>query len=264
MAKRGRKPKPGPRFPSGQLKPESAGITTTALQRLRALGSNPLLETQIGRLLFLEELRPIDAQTAFRIAEIYGRYDRALGRRRSLASPSYEMGRGRDTALMESDSERARAESAARVFGALQAELKLCPRGIKPALEELCVEDRPCPAGWLPAVRIALDILAVPLGIRRMRRTDKPKRPADKPIDRNVNAPAKTVNPASSIERDAFIGAVATLVPDLNEDEARELYHQFTARRERERFRQEKGEAPKAALTIGHPRNHVARRGGDT
>src|SRR5258708_24537461 len=162
MARRGRSKKPGWRFPGGQLKAESAGITGTALQRLRALGSNPLLETQVGRLLFLEELRPIDAQTAFRIAEIYGRYDRALGHRRSTASPSYEVGRGRDVGLAESDSERARAESAARRFGALQAEIKLCPGGVKPALEALCVEDIPCPPGSLPAVKLAFAMLAVP------------------------------------------------------------------------------------------------------
>src|SRR5258707_6661603 len=96
MARRGRPKKPGPRYPGGQLKAESAGITGTALQRFRALGSNPLLETQVGRLLFLEELRPIDGQTGFRIAEIYGRYDRSLGRRGSTAAPAYAVGRGRD------------------------------------------------------------------------------------------------------------------------------------------------------------------------
>jgi hypothetical protein len=171
MTRRGRPKKPGPRHPGGQLKRETAGITATALQRLRALGSNPLLETQAGRLLFLEELTLDQAQTAWRIAEIYGRYDRAMGRRRSSASPSYEAGRGRDSGLAESDDQRARVKSTVRAFGALQAELRLCPRGVRPALEELCVEDRACPPGWLPAVRIALDMLAVALGIRGRRRS---------------------------------------------------------------------------------------------
>jgi hypothetical protein len=239
MARRGRPKKPGPRFPGGQLKPESAGITATALQRLRALGSNPLLETQVGRLLFLEELRPIDAQTAFRIAEIYGRYDRALGRRRGCASPSYEVGRGRDTGLHESDSERARAESAARRFGALQAEMRLCPRGVKGALEELCVEDRPCPPGWLPAVRIALDILAVPLGIRRMRRSERlPSAPDNKPVvsEQKVNN--------RQLEREAFVASIIGLVPQLEKEAADdlvdELFKEFKARYERERFRLDK------------------------
>src|SRR5258706_7167650 len=202
--KRGRPRADRPRYPSGRVKPESAGITGTALQRLRALGSNPLLETQVGRLLFLEELRPIDAQTAFRIAEIYGRYDRAVGRRRSAASPSYQAGRSPDLGLHESDAEKARAESAARRFGALQAEMRLCPRNVKGALEELCVEDRPCPPGWLPAVKVALDMLAVPLGIRRMRRRERPK------IESSVSGKTheKSSVPLAQIDREALVAAI--------------------------------------------------------
>src|SRR5260221_14606860 len=108
MARRGRPKKPGPRYPGGQLKAESAGITGTALQRLRALGSNPLLETQVGRLLFLEALRPIDAQTAFRIAEIYCSYVPAPARRPSTASPAYEVGPARDGGLARSNCRRSR------------------------------------------------------------------------------------------------------------------------------------------------------------
>jgi hypothetical protein len=234
MARRGRPKKPGARYPGGQLKAETAGITATALQRLRALGSNPLLETQVGRLLFLEELRPIDAQTAFRVAEIYGRYDRAIGRRRSTASPSYEAGRGRDAGLHESDSERARAESAARRFGALQAEIRLCPRGVRGALEELCVEDRPCPPGWLPAVKIALDMLAVPLGIRRMRREER------RPEQIVSIAPDVAWVSRGSLERDAFMVAIASYRPEMKPDEIDELFKQFKARYERERFRLDK------------------------
>ncbi len=235
MARRGRPKKPGPRYPGGQLKAESAGITGTALQRLRALGSNPLLETQVGRLLFLEDLRPIDAQTAFRIAEIYGRYDRALGRRRSTASPSYEVGRGRDVGLAESDSERARAKSAARRFGALQAEITLCPRGVKPALEELCVEDRPCPPGWLPAVKIALDMLAVPLGIRRMRRSEKPKIE----VSQSGKTDEKVAVSRAQLEREAFIDALMGQI-EITPVGAAEAFDRFKALYERERFRLDK------------------------
>jgi hypothetical protein len=167
--KRGRPPKDRERYPGGQVKPESAGITSTALQRVRSLGTLPMLETQVGRLVFLGELTPVQANTAHLIAEIYGRYDRAMGRRRSAASPAYEVGRGHDLGLHESDVQRARAEAAARRFGELQAEIRLCPRGVKPALVELCVEDRMCPPTWLPAVKIALDILAVSLRLTRRR-----------------------------------------------------------------------------------------------
>jgi hypothetical protein len=233
MARRGRPKKPGARYPGGQLKAETGGITGTALQRLRALGSNPLLETQVGRLLFLEELRPIDAQTAFRIAEIYGRYDRALGKRRSTVSPSYEAGRGRDAGLHESEAQQARAESAARRFGALQAEMRLCPRGVKGALEELCVEDRPCPPGWLPAVRIALDMLAVPLGIRRIRREERPKIE----VSQSGKTNEKVSVPRTKLEREAF---VAAMEGHMEPDVAADAFDRYKARYERERFRLDK------------------------
>jgi hypothetical protein len=239
-AKRGRPRSDRERYPSGQVKPESAGITGAALQRLRALGSNPLLETQVGRLLFLEQIRPIDAQTAFRIAEIYGRYDRAMGRRRSAASPSYEMGRGRDGGLHESDAQKARAESAARAFGALQAEIKLCPRGVKGPLEELCVEDGVCPPGWLPAVKIALDMLAVPLGIRRMRRGE-----GTKPSPHKGGGTDNIGGPAGG-QQEVF-ASIARNLAGMDLETSSALWKHFEAlyreeefqkaRRDRERFR---------------------------
>jgi hypothetical protein len=167
MARRGRPKKAGGRFPSGRLRPESAGVTYAALQRLRSLGTNQILETQVGRLLFLDELTLDQARAAWHIAEIYGRHDRAMGRRRAVASPSYEVGRGRDTGLVESEDEAERVQRARRAYARLQAALAACPRGVKPALEELCIEDRACPAGWMPRVRLALDLIAIELGIRR-------------------------------------------------------------------------------------------------
>jgi hypothetical protein len=157
LGKRGAKKKPGPRYPGGQIKPEGAGVTGTQLQRLRAVSKDPLLATQLGRLLFLEEITRAEYDTGVRVAEIYGRYERTIGRRRSVASPHYEAGRGRVTG--EDDLARERAKAAAKAWGILQAEIKLCPRGVRDAIEELCVEDRACPPGWFPAVRIALAIL---------------------------------------------------------------------------------------------------------
>jgi hypothetical protein len=166
MAKRGRPRKSGVRSAGGRLK-ESAGITAAALHRLRQLGTNPILETEIGRLLFLDEITIDQAQAAWRIAEIYGRFDRAMGRRRSAASPSYEIGRGRDTAAAESEEEAERTQAAVRRYGRLQEALAFCPRGAKPAIEAVCIDDQVCPPGWLPQVKIALTLLAVELGIRR-------------------------------------------------------------------------------------------------
>jgi hypothetical protein len=165
LGKRGAKKKPGPRYPGGQLKGMPVGVTGTQLQRLRAISKDPLLATQLGRLLFLEEITRGEYEAGVRIAEIYGRYECTIGRRRSVASPTYEAGRGRVAG--EDELARERAKDAARAFGALQAEIKLCPRRVRGPLEELCVEDRVPPPGSLPAIRIALDMLAAMWRIRR-------------------------------------------------------------------------------------------------
>lgn len=168
--KRGRPKAVRERYPSGQVRPQDAGVTWSSMQRLRSLGTNPLLETPLGRLLYLEEIRPIDWDTGQRIADIYRRFEQYVGMRRWVASPDHEIGRGRSP-VFEDDAARERAEATMREFGALQAEIQLCPRGVRPALESLCVEERECPPGWLPAVKIALDMLALPLGLRRRKKT---------------------------------------------------------------------------------------------
>jgi hypothetical protein len=172
-SKRGRPRLDRPRYPSGQVRPKGAGITHTALQRLRSLGTNPVLGTQVGRLLFLGEIDMMQAQTAWRIAEIYGRYDRAMGRQRSAASPAYEAGRGRDTGLAESEDEAARHQAAVRRFERVQEalrEIASWPRTARVALEELCVEDRAIPGEWMLEVKVVLDRLAAPLGLRGRKR----------------------------------------------------------------------------------------------
>jgi len=104
---------------------------------------------------------------------------------------------------------------------------------VKGALEELCVEDRPCPPGCLPAVKIALDMLAVPLGIRRMRRDEKNK----------ITSANSSVSPNSapqlkrSTEREAF---VAAMEGHMEPDVAAEAFDRFKALYERERFRADK------------------------
>jgi hypothetical protein len=236
---RGRPKKPGKRHPGGQLVQEPEGPSLAGWHRIREdavkLGSNPLIATQLGRLGYAGALTPVEVATGFRIAEIYGRYDRSIGRRRSIASPSYELGRGRDMAAQESEEARERAQGAARAFGALQAEIALCPRHIKGPIEELCVEDRACPPGWLPAVRIALGMLADALGIRR--RVGKRKAPSNEAA--KIIA-AHSVDLKVNPEREAFIETV-TRLGLVDPEDAGGVYGHFRALMERERHRKKKG-----------------------
>ena len=47
------------------------------------------------RLIDACDLDDVETRAGFRLAEVWGRYDFAMGRRRQAASPSYEAGRGR-------------------------------------------------------------------------------------------------------------------------------------------------------------------------
>jgi len=243
MAK-GRPKKPGKRHPGGQLIQEPEGPSLAGWHRIREdavkLGCNPLIATQLGRLGYAGSLTPVEVATGFRIAEIYGRYDRSIGRRRSVASPSYELGRGRDTAAIESEEARERAQDVARAFGTLQAEIALCPRQVKGPLEELCVEDRACPPGWLPAVKIALGILADALGIKR--------RPGRKRMgsselasrrDASLLATRYFATRSLNSEREAFIETV-TRLGLVDPADAAGVYGHFRALMERERHRKDK------------------------
>jgi hypothetical protein len=235
--KRGRPKKPGKRHPGGQLVQEPEGPSATAFKRVIddsvKLSAGALLGTQLGRLGFLKALTPAEVATGFRIAMIYGAYERSIGRRRSAASPSYEIGRGRDAAAPESEEAIERARMAARAFGALQAEIKLCPRNVRAALEELCVEDRACLPGCLLAVRVALGMLAEPLGVKRATAAPKPQVKHSDQIHKIVNA---VINP----EREAFIETITRLgfVPV---EDAAGVYGHFRALVEREKFRKGKG-----------------------
>lgn len=151
------------------MQAQAAGITENSLQRLRSLGTNPLLETQIGRLLYLDRITRTEYETAVRIAEIYRRFDESAGCRRWPASPSSEIGNGRSL-THEDEATRERASAATRDFGMLQCEMRLCPRGTRTAIEELCVDDRACPPGWLPNIKLALQMLAPALGMRTRRK----------------------------------------------------------------------------------------------
>jgi hypothetical protein len=110
---------------------------------------------------------------------------------------------------------------------------------VKGPLEELCVEDTSCPPGWLPAVKIALDMLAVPLGIRRMRRNERA------PTGDKSPAPSAVPRQVSRAEAE-FAAFAAVLHVDLNQDSeeriaaARSLFTSFKALYERERFRLDK------------------------
>ncbi len=111
--------------------------------------------SEIGRLSMLGELTARQTSAAYHVGEIYGRFEWLHRRRRSAASPSYEIGRGG----MENTGGRAQDQAIEADFRGLYNELPEQPRELGPILEALCVEDRAVPPGWLDLVRGVLEHL---------------------------------------------------------------------------------------------------------
>jgi hypothetical protein len=122
--------------------------------------------TQLGRYGIIGELNDVEVAAGLRVAEVWRRYDAAMGARRSAPSPGYEVGRGR-----ENQAENARSRRARRAYDAMMAVLstaeRLLGRGLIQAVEDVCVADLVCPAGRLGDVREALKMVAAHFGYGR-------------------------------------------------------------------------------------------------
>jgi hypothetical protein len=117
--------------------------------------------------LFEKKLNDREAAAAFKVGEIYGRYERLHARRRSAVSPSYTIGRSGAPELaderMTGDQIAAREKRERDVdaaFAALQDEIPAYPPRWRSILEALCVENQHVPEVWLPEVRWMLEKIA--------------------------------------------------------------------------------------------------------
>jgi hypothetical protein len=119
---------------------------------------NPQLGSEVGRLVFHGQITPIEAAAASQVAEIYARYERSQGLRRSVASPSYIYGFDGGDFSEEDPDDVLTARRAKRHFDALQRAIPT-PRA-RAVLEQLCVDDQPIGPSYLIDVRILLRRLA--------------------------------------------------------------------------------------------------------
>lgn len=246
--KTGPKKKHGDRYACGKLKPTGDPIQPAAWERIRSevvkFARDQRLGSQVGRLSFHKQLTDAQTAAAFRVAAIYGSFDRWHGRRRSARSPSYEMGYRGDSSevadeLMspEARADRDRAMRAAdEAFGELQDELESWPRADRDALERLCVDDRALVEDELIRVRAILTELTQFFG----QTSKKRKRTRTRVQARPEAAPAPAPGPARPARTDpdkaAWIKAMKIMRPDLDDDRLEEAYRLLAALREREAF----------------------------
>jgi hypothetical protein len=218
----------------------------------------------------------------FRIAEIYGRYERHKRLRRSSRSPSYERAWG-DPDIAEElmgpealEEHEARIRDATEAFERLNGRLLvdparkdgrplddargrqvvtdgLIPKSLRNAIETLCVEDRPISPSQLPYVRWLLAELAVNWNITR-RAAEAQQRegraaPSGPPLHFNKHregdvAPAAAKKPKLNLDKIYWMQVAKVLRPDLSETELARAYDFQQALKARGIMLAKKGDRP--------------------
>jgi hypothetical protein len=206
--------------------------------------------SQVGTLLLQRRLTPAEAATAFRVAEIYGRFEGQNGLRRSTRSPSYESGRLGSGGSLEQLSDEA-AQRIADIHAqwlALQASIEdLYPDSVRAffqmrgLLEGLCVEDTTVPAIHLPHVISALRKLGKFFNSARGRPKKRRKRSSapivnGSPTTTPATRPTSTSPRRHDHEREAWLKVQRRLSPTLDERQLQQAYEIFLAMKEREAF----------------------------
>lgn len=234
MTKRGRPPKP-----RTAIEPIAPALFMRMMQQAAGQANDPRLGTEIGRLCAAGRMTATEATAAFRVAEIYGRYERMAGLKRSSKSPSYEVGYGGGGASIDGE----RDQQAAQAWSELQSQI---PASVRNSLEQLAVENRYIDWQELEAVRTLLVALALSFGI--VSASKNAARPSRSPRERACQqATAATKSPRSTIDRDALRATLLRVNPNLLPDELDSHTTFFFTLKERERFRREKSDRNRKA-----------------
>jgi hypothetical protein len=232
---KGRPRKNGERTACGALKRVADnGLTPTAIKRIsedlaRGAGDKRF-ETEVARLLFERKINDREAAAAFRVGEIYGRFERLHGKHRSAVSPSYTIGRAGAPELadermtdeqVEARDRRERDVEAA--FAALQDEVPPYPAKWRAMLEHLCVDNLHVPEIWLPELRWMLERIAKAARIPGQKKGERNGSggksvtpPRVVPLNRTNGAVSTSTVPRINDDRDAWITLIHNLRPDLD------------------------------------------------
>jgi hypothetical protein len=166
MPRTGRPRRAAERYPSGKIKPASAGAPPAQIVRmirLAAIGAaDATLATQLGWLRLHRIVTDRQAGAGVAFAALTGQHDRILGLpRRTASSPSYEQAFGRSAPNL-SDAAADRIETIRRRYDAASDVLRrLDARGrILDIVTAVCIEDRAPAWDERPDLTQGLDALA--------------------------------------------------------------------------------------------------------
>ena len=165
--KRGRPRLNGERYPGGRLRPADFR-SDTQIRRIvdqgLALGLDPMLGSQAGRLRLQGHLNDRHLAVIDYIGRVYGRYEQQAGLQRHTQSPGYEAAKRQagSSLVGEEDASAARSD-----FLALQRLIAEFPGDARAVIERLCVDDLHVPAGFVPDLIVLLERIDAALGGRR-------------------------------------------------------------------------------------------------
>jgi hypothetical protein len=255
---KGRLRKPGERTPIGALKRVAdSGLTPTAIKRIsedlaRGAGDRRF-ESEVARLLFEKKLNDREAAAAFRVGEIYGRYERLHGLRRSAVSPSYTRGRSGAPELADErmtseqiEAREKRQRDIEAAFLALQDEIPIYPPRWRGMIEHLCVENAHVPEIWLPEVRLLEKIAKAARipgqkGDKARGSVSRGSGPGPKGTDVRPNGTgSSSIVPRQTDDRDAWLTVTRKLRPDLDDAALLEAYRFQGALKDRAAFARER------------------------
>lgn len=204
----------GKRIKAKATASEPMGQPGALWQRALQMG-DPKLGCEIGRLHFAHKMTATEVEMAAHAAQIYGRYERLSGLKRSSKSPSYEIGYGRGGETAEND----RDGQATRSWRELQSQIPLFPPWLQGAFEQLVIEDRHIGDNELKEVRALLCDLA-----RFYKSSSEKRKSGPRPQRLEKPSTGATKLPRSSIERDYLHEAAIQLGINLTRSQIDELY----------------------------------------
>jgi hypothetical protein len=240
--KRGRKRKPGERYPSGDLKP---AIAPAFWARIRDIGgkSNPIFRTELYRLSVHHVLSDAQTLAGFYVGDIYRQYctektlETTPHRRKSSDDMIDSRMNSRQPLLFSGKGMRAEQ------WHTVENEVEALLRPLRSAVLDLCVLNQPINSVIYPEMRNFLDHMAgicgADLAHSQVRKLTFPtRRPSTEvPAKHNTEVAAKHDDDA---ERAAFKETLKILKPDFKPKELSDATDMFLAFRDREDFRHAK------------------------
>lgn len=277
----GRPKEEGERYPSGKLKPKASiePIAPALWDRLKTEAVKAVEDvrfgTEIGRLSIHGELSSTQASAGFRVAEVYGRFERHKRMRRSAASPSYLVASSSFAeekaieAITEQTLARATVEemltpeqlqeleahirASEKRFEKLQKFLRVYPSNVRVAMEMLCVDDNHANPAMLNDLRTLLDELAV---FFRIKAAPKEKKRQVREVRAEKDG-SKTEIP--NVDKAVWLKHLAAMLPQHKPYELEALYSKVQVLKDREHIDRERA-AQEGKPVYLHPRDAEFRK----